>query len=91
MRWSFSWRRELFQWEEDLVVRLREMLEPVVFAMEEDCWSWKPDPEGLFLVKYSYNLLVDELLSGEELEDEVAMVFDQLWDTMPKTITPQLI
>ncbi|PNY13317.1 hypothetical protein L195_g009970 [Trifolium pratense] len=81
VRWTFSWRRELFQWEEDLVVRLRDMLEPVVFSLEEYCWSWKPDPEGVFSVKSSYNLLVGELWSGEELDDAMAVVFDQLWDS----------
>jgi hypothetical protein len=34
--WSFSWRRELFQWESDLIVRLREVLKPVVFSSVED-------------------------------------------------------
>jgi hypothetical protein len=31
--WIFTWRRNLFQWEEDLVVGLRELLEVVVLNL----------------------------------------------------------
>ncbi|GAU44350.1 hypothetical protein TSUD_129240 [Trifolium subterraneum] len=78
-RWSFSWRRNLFQWEEDLVTRLREMVEPVPLSLEEDYWVWSPDPEGKFSVKSAYNFLGDELRVGEDLEEEVALVFDNIW------------
>ncbi|MCI46855.1 hypothetical protein A2U01_0068096, partial [Trifolium medium] len=42
---SFSWRRDLFQWKVDLVARLRNILEPVVFTLNEDLWVWRSDPE----------------------------------------------
>ncbi|GAU36760.1 hypothetical protein TSUD_213250 [Trifolium subterraneum] len=74
-RWSFSWRRELFQWEENLVTRLKEILESFDFSLNEDEWIWKPDPEGKFSVKSAYNLLLEELRWGEELEEEVAVDF----------------
>jgi hypothetical protein len=38
--WSFTWRRNLFRWEEDLVSNLKLLLEPVSFTLEEDCWRW---------------------------------------------------
>ncbi|GAU35611.1 hypothetical protein TSUD_30280 [Trifolium subterraneum] len=79
--WSFSWRRELFQWEEDLVTQLREVLDPVVLSLEEDYWRWRPGPDGLFSVNSSYNLLVDELREEEELADERVMVFRKIWDS----------
>ncbi|GAU50085.1 hypothetical protein TSUD_371690 [Trifolium subterraneum] len=80
-RWSFSWRRDLFQWEEDLVVRLREILEPVVLSLVEDFWSWKLDPEGKFSVKSAYTFLVEELTRDDDLEEAMATVFDQIWDS----------
>ncbi|GAU26541.1 hypothetical protein TSUD_361750 [Trifolium subterraneum] len=72
---------DLFQWEEDLVTWLREILEPVALSLVEDSWSWRPDPEGKFSVNSAYLLLVEELWLGEELEEEVALVFDQIWDS----------
>ncbi|GAU39533.1 hypothetical protein TSUD_37860 [Trifolium subterraneum] len=46
--WTFSWRRDLFHWEVDLVARLREILDPVVFSLEDDFWSWRSDSDGVF-------------------------------------------
>ncbi|GAU34029.1 hypothetical protein TSUD_16170 [Trifolium subterraneum] len=80
-RWSFSRRRDLFQWEEDLVIRLKELLDPVTCSLEEDLWVWKSDPEGKFSVKSTYNLLVKELQGGDELDEEVALVFDHLCES----------
>ncbi|CAJ2643030.1 unnamed protein product [Trifolium pratense] len=79
--WTFSWRRALFLWEEELVVRLRDLLATVNLLMEDDGWKWVPDPEGVFSVKSTYLHLVDELRSGEVLEDGKAMIFDHIWDS----------
>jgi hypothetical protein len=79
--WNFSWRRNLFHWEEELVKRLREMLDSVVFSMEEDCWRWLPDLDGDFSVKSAYNLLVKELLTEEELDDSLVDVFGKIWES----------
>jgi hypothetical protein len=32
-RWHFNWRRNLFYWEEDLVLRLQEIVDRVVFTL----------------------------------------------------------
>jgi hypothetical protein len=45
----FSWRRDLFQWEEDCVAQLRELLEPLTLSTKVDSWCWIPDPEGCYL------------------------------------------
>ncbi|CAJ2642584.1 unnamed protein product [Trifolium pratense] len=71
----------LFLWEEELVVRLRDLLATVNLLMEDDGWKWVPDPEGVFSVKSTYLHLVDELRSGEVLEDGKAMIFDHIWDS----------
>ncbi|GAU51627.1 hypothetical protein TSUD_140380 [Trifolium subterraneum] len=88
--WSFACRRELFQREELLVAQLRVLLNPVTLSLEEDRWRWRPDPEGLFSVKSSYNILVEELRVEEELEDEIAwnlearglILADRPWECM---------
>ncbi|PNX71927.1 ribonuclease H [Trifolium pratense] len=79
--WTFSWRRALFLWEEELAMRLRDLLATVNLLMEDDGWNWVPDPKGVFSVKSTYLHLVDELRSGELLEDGKAMIFYHIWDS----------
>jgi hypothetical protein len=71
----------LFQWEEALVVELKEILEGVVLSMEEDCWKWSPGENGEFSVNSAYNFLAKELRDEGELEGELVRVFDHLWDS----------
>jgi hypothetical protein len=66
--WSFSWRRNLFRWEEDLVGELLVLLESWKISLEEDSWWWLPSVEGVFSVKSSYMLLLDEVDNGDVLE-----------------------
>ncbi|MCI88106.1 hypothetical protein A2U01_0109392, partial [Trifolium medium] len=35
----------------------------------------------MFSVKSSYNLLVEELRSEEDLDEEVAVIFEQIWES----------
>ncbi|GAU50162.1 hypothetical protein TSUD_263410 [Trifolium subterraneum] len=74
-------RLDLFHWEVDLVARLREILDPVVFSLEDDFWSWRPDSDGVFSISSSYNFLVEELRIVEELEDDKMWVFNHIWDS----------
>jgi hypothetical protein len=76
-----SWRRELFQWELDLVDQLRERLEPVILSLEADKWRWVPDPEDSFSVKSTYSHLVTILKTEDELEGEEVVVFEQIWES----------
>jgi hypothetical protein len=41
--WFFTWRRNLFRWEEDLVTNLLNLLEPVIFSLEEDSWRMRKE------------------------------------------------
>jgi hypothetical protein len=75
--WSFSWCMDLFQWEEDLVTQLRELLESVVLSSDEDYWSWFPDSEGVFSVKSNKHLM-EKLRPNNEMREEMVVVFDQI-------------
>ncbi|PNX99671.1 cysteine-rich receptor-like protein kinase, partial [Trifolium pratense] len=79
--WSFSWRRNLFQWEEDRVVVLKELLESATFTLEDDCWTWLPDEEGEFSVKSAYKFLLEELEPNVEVEGGLGIVLDKIWDS----------
>jgi hypothetical protein len=71
----------LFQWESDLLDNLLEILEPVTLSLLEDSWRWIPDLEGIFSISSAYNSLVKELRNVDVLEPEVALVFDQIWES----------
>ncbi|KAL4287989.1 hypothetical protein AHAS_Ahas19G0241300 [Arachis hypogaea] len=65
--WNFQWRRELFQWELELVNQLHETLRPVKLAPDrEDRVVWKFDRQGVF----STNSFV-QVLQAETLPEEV--------------------
>ncbi|KAK2400451.1 hypothetical protein QL285_050153 [Trifolium repens] len=74
---------DLFQWEEDRVTRLRELLQSVVLSSNEDYWSWLPDSEGVFSVKSSYKFLMEELQPNDEMREEMVVVFGFMGENVP--------
>nr|XP_029148400.1 uncharacterized protein LOC114925250 [Arachis hypogaea] len=61
--WSFQWRRELFQWELDLVNQLHETLRTVKpIDAREDSVVWKLDRTGVFSTKSCAQALHAEVL-----------------------------
>ncbi|XP_016177792.1 uncharacterized protein LOC107620087 [Arachis ipaensis] len=67
-RWNFQWRRELFQWELDLLNQMHETLRLVNLVYErEDRVVWKFDKHGV----YSTNSFVQEL-QVELLPEDIA-------------------
>jgi hypothetical protein len=79
--WAFSWRRNLFQWEEDRVSVLKDLLELASFTLEEDCWVWLPEEEGVFTVNSAYKLLLGEIGDNEEVEGVLGSVLEHIWDS----------
>jgi hypothetical protein len=85
--WDFVWRRNLFQWEQDLASNLLNSLEGVSLSIEEDCFVWRPNPSDGFSVKSAYDLLLGSG-GGESLSDFELESFSRLWDSPapPKVI-----
>jgi hypothetical protein len=79
--WSFAWRRNLFQWEQELVLLLTNLLESVELSPVEDCWCWLPDPDSGFSVKSSYKLLSEELLTEGVVDGDLVRVLDNIWSS----------
>ena len=49
--WSFSWRRPLFVWENDLLTELFADLEGFRGTLEEDVWWWRLEESGEFTMR----------------------------------------
>jgi hypothetical protein len=79
--WNFIWRRNLFMWEEELVTRLREIVESAVFSLGSDSWNWLPDSEGIFSVKSSYILLSSELLTDLVVDGDLLVALNHIWES----------
>nr|XP_029148271.1 uncharacterized protein LOC112742312 [Arachis hypogaea] len=67
-RWNFQWRRQLFQWELDLLNQLHETLRLVNLVYDkEDKVVWKFDKHGVF----STNSFV-QVMQVETLSEDIA-------------------
>lgn len=79
VRWDFGWRRELFEWEKDLVKDLLARLEGRVLGTRPDVWVWKPGEDGMFSVKSCYTLLHNLSYGGANLDEVEKVIFRDIW------------
>ena len=75
----FNWRRNLFMWEEELLLSLKEDLEGFMWTQEEDVWWWNLDDRGKFSVISAYAKLVGLVLTDDLWQTEEKGVFQDLW------------
>ncbi|XP_016172465.1 uncharacterized protein LOC107614851 [Arachis ipaensis] len=83
--WNFQWRRELFQWELELLNQLHEALRPVKLVNHrEDRVIWKYDRQSVF----STNSFV-QVMQVERLPEEVTSY--NFTSTIWKGLVPQRV
>ncbi|GKV43650.1 hypothetical protein SLEP1_g50914 [Rubroshorea leprosula] len=60
-KWNLSWRRILFQWEEDEAKELYKMIEEVkIYPRCPDEWEWRHSEDGLYSTSIAYAILRKE-------------------------------
>ncbi|GAU35033.1 hypothetical protein TSUD_103560 [Trifolium subterraneum] len=79
VRGNMSWRRRLFVWEESLVEQFLEVLNGVILTDQDDNWRWKPDSNGIFSVKSTYELVSNLMSDRGRITPEQASAFKFLW------------
>lgn len=77
--WRFTWRRNLFVWEEELLLSLKEDLEEMRWSQEIDVWRWKLEESGVFSVKSAYMRLEESVLREDLWDEEEKRVFEDMW------------
>ncbi|GAU20198.1 hypothetical protein TSUD_352620 [Trifolium subterraneum] len=81
LSWNLTWRRRLFQWEEDSLNQLVASLGSVRLSNVDDKWRWSCDPDGVFSVKSTYDSISKELTVGPTLPQFQALIFKKIWDS----------
>lgn len=77
--WTFTWRRRLFVWEENLLIAMRRDLDNFTRSNEEDEWCWKLYGEEMFTVKSLYSKLEGEGREEGTLSVGERYVFRNIW------------
>ena len=77
--WMFSWRRNLFVWEEELLISLLEDLEGHNGSIDIDRWEWKVKEGAVFSVKSSYKKLENLMVWEEGRTLQEKRVFEAIW------------
>ncbi|KAF5185165.1 Line-1 reverse transcriptase like [Thalictrum thalictroides] len=58
--WNFQLRRNLYEWEQDQLEEMLQVLAQVVFNDEQDTWRWLELSQGNYTVRSMYEKLIDE-------------------------------
>jgi len=83
--WRIGWKRELFEWKNELVSSLWARLEGVVLGEGSDVWAWRADKEGVFSVKSCYSLIQNLSSSEGVLNLDEELIFRDLWRSKAPT------
>ncbi|GKU90641.1 hypothetical protein SLEP1_g4611 [Rubroshorea leprosula] len=60
-KWNLSWRRILFQWEEEDAKELCKMIEEVkIYPRCPDEWEWRHSKDGLYSTSIAYTILTKD-------------------------------
>ncbi|PNX55791.1 hypothetical protein L195_g049421 [Trifolium pratense] len=78
-QWELLWRRDRFQWEQDLYNEFVEIIAPFVPVDNLDRWLWLGDGIQGFTVKSAYLRLENIVTNRQTLEPVEEFVFKRLW------------
>lgn len=78
-RWRFSWRRQLFVLEVNLLDELLGVLEDFELGEVEDEWRWKLEKDDIFTVKSMSLKLEGRGLAEVVCPEGERRVFRQIW------------
>lgn len=76
--WRFFWCRNLFVWEEELLLSLMEDLEGMIWSSNDDVWRWSLEDTRFFTVKSAYEKLEGLAVREEVWDVEEERVFHNL-------------
>ncbi|GAU29821.1 hypothetical protein TSUD_223670 [Trifolium subterraneum] len=79
--WEFSWRREFFVWEEDLLCQLKGMLSRVKLSVSDDSWVSTISVDGIYTVKVGYWFLSLNFLPDTNFNMDECRSMKHLWDS----------
>jgi hypothetical protein len=87
-RWSLTWRRALFVWEEVLCQDLLSMLYSFTFSNRIDNWEWSFETDGIFSVSSCYRFLTERAAPLVEVPEVQRWVFNTIWkSSVPLKVT----
>ncbi|GKV37508.1 hypothetical protein SLEP1_g45534 [Rubroshorea leprosula] len=82
-KWNMTWRRALFQWEEEDEKELQKTIDKVrIYPGCADRWVWIHSVDGQYSTTTAY-----EVLAKQRREDEEEKVFKRVWNpTIPTKV-----
>ncbi|GKU89448.1 hypothetical protein SLEP1_g3583 [Rubroshorea leprosula] len=76
-KWKLSWRRNLFEWEDEEVVDLERMIEGTKITQgRPDKWEWIHDKERQYSSKSAYHIL-----ATDQSGPNGSTIFKRTWNT----------
>jgi hypothetical protein len=83
--WNWSWRRNLFEWERELLRQLEELVPLSPLTGNNDVWWWGLEEDGVFTVKSAY-LLLDRIFPSVYMFDTYQLkVMNNMWRSAAPT------
>ncbi|GKV25095.1 hypothetical protein SLEP1_g34588 [Rubroshorea leprosula] len=76
--WNLTWRRKLFEWEEEEAMELHNMIQRVQTSQGcMDSWEWTHSKDGQYSTKSAY-----AILAKEEREATEITTFSRIWNSV---------
>jgi hypothetical protein len=80
--WNFKWRRRLFVWEDESLLKLLELLADTTLSFVNDTWWCTIRVDGGYTVKDGYCFLSKNFLPAVEGEGDIVGVVKRVWESL---------